>query len=494
MEILSVGEMAAADRAAIAGGIAGLALMERAGSAVAEAVLGRWTKRPAVVLCGPGNNGGDGYVVARLLAAAGWNVTVGRLAAPAPGGDAAAMARRWTGETRPATPEILEGADLVVDALYGAGLSRPLDGAAAALAAAVNALSVPVVAVDLPSGVRGDDGAVLGQAMRAALTVTFFRPKPGHLLLPGRLLCGERVVADIGIPDRVLDEIGPRTFENDPALWRSEFPRPSPGDHKYRRGHALVTSGGLMSTGAARLAARAALRIGAGLVTLASPTEALAVNAAHLTAIMLTELGEPDKFAALLADRRRNALLLGPGNGLDGALKERVLTAGRSACALVLDADALSIFATEPETLFAALRSRPGNAATVLTPHEGEFRRLFPDLGGSKLVRARAAAAKSQAILVLKGADTIIAAPDGRAAINADAPPDLATAGSGDVLAGFVLGLLAQGMTGFAAAAAAVWLHGAAAARFGPGLIAEDLGEILPQVLRDLLAGSQSIG
>jgi hydroxyethylthiazole kinase-like uncharacterized protein yjeF len=340
--------------------------------------------------------------------------------------------------------------------------------------------------VDVPSGIDGSTGEVRGIAIRAAATVTFFRLKPGHLLLPGRLHCGETSVADIGIPASVLAEIEPNTFVNEPALWLAQYPWPTPEGHKYARGHAVVVSGPAYSTGAARLGARGALRAGAGLVTVASPRDAIAVNAAQLTAIMVREADDARALASLLADPRKNAVLVGPGVGVGECTKEMVLTALQSNAAVVLDADAITSFAGGPDRLFDAIAGR--KAAVVLTPHDGEFVRLFGDLASiPKLERARQAARRSGAVIALKGADTVVAAPDGRVSINATTSPWLATAGTGDVLGGMILGLLAQAMPAFEGASAGVWLHGAAASEFGPGLIAEDLPEMLPKVLRSLV-------
>ena len=478
LALFSVAEMYAADAAAARAGTPGLTLMENAGRAVAQAIVRRWAPRPVAVLCGPGNNGGDGFVVARLLAEAGWPVRLGLLGARERlKGDAAAMAERWEHPVEPLDPALLEGEPLVVDALFGAGLARPLEGVPLALAEACAAQGLACVAVDVPSGIHGDTGEALGGSFQAALTVTFGRRKYGHLLLPGRAHAGEVVVADIGIPEAAIDELKLRVHENGPALWQGLLPGPEAADHKYSRGHALVVGGDGAHSGAARLAARAALRIGAGLVTVHAPEAALPVYAAQLTAVMVASL---DDLGTALADARRNALLIGPGCGVSPATRARALQSLGAGKRCVLDADALTAFQDEPTTLFAAL-----GPDAVLTPHEGEYRRLFAH-EGDKLARARAAAAECGAAVVLKGADSVIAAPDGRAAINANAPPALATAGSGDVLAGFILGLLAQGMPAFEAAAAGVWLHGAAAAAFGPGLIAEDLSESLPGVLRGL--------
>ncbi len=493
-ELLSTTEMAAADRLTIGGGTAGIALMERAGAAVADAVAARHSVRSrVVVVAGPGNNGGDGFVAARLLARRGYPTRVllagdaGRLK-----GDAALAAAAWEGAIEPADAGRVRDADVVIDALFGAGLDRPVEGLALSLIEAMNAQHAPVLAVDLPSGINGTSGAVMGAAVNAAQTVTFFRRKPGHLLLPGRIHCGPVAVADIGIPDTVLETIAPKTFENVPALWRSRFPSPQAAGHKYDRGHAVVVSGPSWSTGAARLSARGALRAGAGLVTIASPREALSVNAAASLAVMVRPADGPDGLTAFLADRRLNAVAIGPGAGVGEATCELVLAALAGERAVILDADAMTSFAGTPKRLADELRRRAGQP-TVLTPHEGEFSRFFGTLdgntkAGSKLERARAAAHMTGAVIVLKGPDTVVASADGRAAIAANAPPYLATAGSGDVLTGIVTGLLAQGMPAFEAAAAAVWLHGEAASAFGPGLIAEDLPEMLPRVYRVLLA------
>jgi ADP-dependent NAD(P)H-hydrate dehydratase / NAD(P)H-hydrate epimerase len=407
------------------------------------------------------------------------------------------MAERWSGPRLPIAPEALDGAALVIDGLFGAGLSRPLEGAARDVTAALSQTEIPLVAIDIPSGICGDTGKVLGDiAMRASLTVTFFRKKPAHLLLPGRLCCGEILVADIGIPDAALGPIHSDLFENGPELWGADYPWPQVEGHKYARGHCLVVSGPMHATGAARLAARGALRIGAGLVSIASPEQSVAVNAAHLTAIMVKPFGGARGLSDLLTDQRFNAVVIGPGLGVGGETRElvqEVLAGGAGVRKTVLDADALSSFAGDPEALFNRLR--PG--AVVLTPHDGEFERLFPGLlkeSGSKLQAARAAAEKAGAVVLLKGNDTVIARPDGWAAINANAPPTLATAGSGDVLAGMIGGLLAQGLEPGKAAAAAAWLHGDAAGRFGPGLIAEDIPVILPEslaALQDRLTTSQ---
>jgi len=481
LALLTPDQMAAADRAAMAGGVPGARLMAAAGAAVAQAIQDRWAPAPVVVLCGPGNNGGDGFVAARLLKAAGWPVRVALLGdRGALRGDAAGAAGAWDGPVEPAAPGALRGAALIVDALLGAGLNRAPDGALEPLIHAVNAAGVPVCAIDVPTGLDGATGQNPGAAIQADLTVTFFRRKPGHLLLPGRQLCGELRCADIGIAARALEAIaGPRTYANGPDLWLPLFPWPRAGDHKYRRGHVLVVGGALM-LGASRLACLAAARIGAGLVTLAVPPSAWEVQAAALTSVMVEPLPAVGRLDAALSDPRRATLLIGPGLGRAPGARAQVLAMLATGRPCVLDADALSVFADQPEVLLGALHAR-----CVLTPHEGEFARLFRVVG-DKPGRARAAAGRSGAVVVLKGADTVIAVPDGRCVINDNAPPTLATAGAGDVLAGCIAGLLAAGMPAFEAACAAVWLHGLAADGLGWGLLAEDLPGAIPAALESL--------
>jgi ADP-dependent NAD(P)H-hydrate dehydratase / NAD(P)H-hydrate epimerase len=489
--LLTTAQMAQADQLTVASGISSTALMENAGRPVAQAIMQRWTPRPVLVLCGPGSNGGDGFVAGRRLAEADWPVRVASLVPREQlRGDAAHHAALWRGPLEALTPAALDGAELVIDALFGAGLSRALEGAAAQTLAAAAARQLTIIAVDVPSGLMGDTGMDLG-AVSCVLTVTCFRKKPGHLLQPGRSLCGELVVADIGTPASVFEQLCPDSFENDPTLWADALPTLRSDGNKYSRGHALVW-GGWPTTGAARMAARAAARVGAGLTTVAVPETALSTYAAALTSVMVSPVAHAEDFDRLLKDDHHSAFLIGPGastnTGTGADTRTRVLAMLQTARPTVLDADALSIFKDDPQSLFAAIVG-----PCVLTPHEGEFKRLFKGVvdgvvnsPSDKLTRARAAALASGAIVVLKGRDTVIAAPDGRAIINSNAPPTLATAGAGDVLAGMVLGLLAQGMAPFLAAAAAVWLHGAAAAHFGTGLLAEDLPDRLPDVFRRL--------
>lgn len=494
--LLTVAQMTTADGLAIQRGTPGHVLMDRAGRAVAKAITARWTERPVVVLCGPGNNGGDGLVIARCLVEEGWPVRVavlGKLSAYR--GDALVHARGWDPSSCvQVNPEALTGAALVVDALFGAGLNRPLDEAVVETLQAVAKAGLPLVAVDVPSGVFGDTGVDTGAA-QAVLTVTFFRKKPAHVLMPGRALCGEVVVAAIGLDANAGELSQPEVFENAPECWAPDWPSLGAEQHKYQRGHALVYGGGVM-TGAARLSARAAARVGAGLTTVAVPESAWAVYAAALDSIMVRPLAGQDGLALsaslreVLADARISAMLVGPGaaGGLAKGVRPLVDAALASGRPVVLDADALSAFEPDPQALFTAIKTARG--AVVLTPHEGEFARLFPQAGAlsspDKLSRARWAARQSGAVVVLKGPDTVIASPDGRALVNTNAPPSLATAGAGDVLAGMVTGLLAQGMDALMAASAAVWLHGEAAQAFGPGLIADDLPLQLPAVLKKL--------
>jgi hydroxyethylthiazole kinase-like uncharacterized protein yjeF len=494
MEVLTTAEMERADRLTIAAGTPGFALMMSAGQAVAEAAMDLVEEGPIVVVAGRGNNGGDGFVAAAELAARGRDVSVILLCErDSLQGDAALAARGWKYPVLPFNPQAIGKPALIIDALFGAGLNRPVKGDPLEMIEAVNANGAPVLAVDLPSGVNGTSGMVMGAAINAVETVTFFRRKPAHLLMPGRKHCGHVRLADIGIDPGVLEEIRPQASENVPPSWQKSFPVPDIDGHKYARGHAIVLSGELASTGAARLAARGALRAGAGLVTVASPRDALAVNAAALTAVMVRAVDTVVEFADMLGDRRFSSVVIGPGAGVSARTRDLVHTALSAQRGLVLDADALTSFAEAPERLFEAIKAA-GDAQVVLTPHEGEFPRLFSDIsnkhpGRSKLERVRAAAERSGAVVLLKGPDTVVAAPDGRASIASNAPPWLATAGAGDVLAGMIAGMLAQGVPAFEAACIGVWMHGEAAREAGPGLIAEDLPEVLPAVFRRLYDG-----
>lgn len=500
LELLTTDQMARADRLTIEGGVSGMTLMENAAAAIARTVnqiLQRTSGRRILILCGPGNNGGDGFVAARLLQAMRYKVRVACMVPPdALRGDAARAAAGWRGETSPLFDAAFETADLVIDAIFGAGLGRDLDQNMVALVARLNEWrrqsKQKVVSVDIPTGVDGTTGRIRGAAVEADATVTFFRVKTGHLLLPGRLNCGRLLCAHIGIRPQAMETLGVSTFVNGPDLWRAALPVPRVDGHKYSRGHAVVISGGASATGAARLAAAAALRAGAGLVTLGSPTDALAINAAALTAVMVRCADGPAGVQRLLSDPRKNAVALGPALGVGPetrGLVEAALTPQSEGRAAVLDADALTSFADAPATLWRLIADAAG--PTVLTPHAAEFERLFgqPDATAtsvSKLDRTREAARVSGAVILFKGPDTVITAPDGRAAILPAASPWLATAGSGDVLTGIVTGLLAQRMEAFLATACAVWMHARAAECFGPGLIADDIIASLPCVWAEL--------
>ena len=479
-EIMTVSEMSATDRAAVARGVPITTLMERAGIAVAEAVRARYSHRPVVIWCGPGDNGGDGYVVARHLRRKGWSVRV-EVSGPPRTEAAKAAATRWKGETAPLSPEPTR-ADLYIDALFGAGLSRPLEGDAAKLARAVKGLHKPIVAIDTPSGIHGDSGRPMGEAaFHADLTVTFHRRKLAHALIEGRQGCGEIVVADIGL----VAAGAPFTLhENTPALWGDRFPWPALDAHKHRRGRLKVVSGDAWSTGAARLAARGGLRIGAGVVTVLSPPSALAVNAANLEAVMLSAFESEGDLNA--AGEGADAVVIGPAAGVGETTARNVFALARTGAALVVDADALTSFRHDPDALFSAL-----DRDDVLTPHPGEFERVFPGLlarSPERVTATREAARRAGAVVLLKGPDTVVAAPDGRAAVSLNGSPWLATAGSGDVLAGFIGGLIAQGMDSFEAACAGAWIHAECGAAHGPGLISEDLPGLAPSVLAGLLA------
>lgn len=476
--VLTTTAMAAADRAAIASGISGRVLMEAAGAAVVAAIVRTFPPCPVLVLAGPGNNGGDGYVVARRLKAAGWPV---RLAASCPPerlkGDAAWAAGTWSGTVHALGDAAALPGDLVVDALFGAGLDRPLAADLGLLIEAAMAGRRHVVAVDVPSGVDGSTGAVSPGTHPADLTVTFCCPKPGHLLEPARRFAGQIICADIGIPASAVQASDTGLRVNTPDEWLAALPRRTAGTHKYSFGHALILGGGRNSTGATGMAALAAARVGAGLVTVAAPEDALGRYAALSPNLMTRPLDRPEDLDRLLADRRFNVVLLGPAAGLGRRtrhLLERLAGAGRP---IVLDADALSVLAeARKET------DLKPPADCVLTPHDGEFARLLA-IKGDRLSRATVAARELGCTVLLKGADTVIAAPDGRARLNGSAPPNLATAGTGDVLAGLVTGLLAQGLTPFDAASAAAWLHARAAASCPTPMLATDLLPRIPEAI-----------
>lgn len=482
--IITPEDMGRIDQAAAASGLSSYGLMERAGQAVAAAALRRFPDALRfAVLCGPGNNGGDGYVAARALRAAGAEVAVHAFGAPAAlKGDAARAHAAFGGHVASLADYLPQAGDVVIDALFGAGLARGLPDDIVRVVEAVRGHVLPVLAVDLPSGIDGRTGQARGTAFEAVATVTFMCRKPGHLLLPGRSMAGEVEIFDIGIPARILARHAGHMRVNTPAVWRLALPAQTGTMHKYVRGHLAVFSGPATATGAARLSAMAGLRAGAGLVTLLSPADALPVNAGHLTGVMLKAIDGEDDLAALLKDERLRTFVLGPGFGDADKARRYVSRLAVEGCRLVLDADGISAFRDAPDALFACFAG--GEPRLVLTPHDGEFARLFPDLAGdaalSKIERAQRAAARSNGVVVLKGADTVIAAPDGRVLVNENAPAWLATAGSGDVLAGIVGAHLTQGMPAFEAAAGAVWRHGEAGRIAGEGLIAEDLSAAVP--------------
>ncbi|SSC73437.1 unnamed protein product [Ciceribacter sp. T2.26MG-112.2] len=475
--LLSPAAMGRVDQAAARSGIWSFGLMEQAGQAVAAAALRLFPGALRfVVLCGPGNNGGDGYVAARALVDAGAETVVFRLGDPArlKGDAATAFSLCPIGAEELHAYDPRPG-DVVIDAIFGAGLDRDVPDVVAAVIVRVDAADLPVIAVDLPSGLDGRTGRVLGAAFNARHTVSFMARKPGHVLMPGRRLCGSLEVYDIGIPQRIVaSEVGPVGL-NSPAAWERLLPNPGAETHKFLRGHLTVFSGPASATGAARLSAAAGLRAGAGLVTIASPTGSLEANASHLTAVMLKPVDDLAALCVYLGDRRHNAFVLGPGFGVGEKARDFALALKDRP--LVLDADGITSFRDDPSALFEAFST--GETRLVLTPHEGEFARLFPDVAEgkslSKIEMALAAAGRAHAVIVYKGPDTVIAAPDGRALVNTNAPPSLATAGSGDVLAGIIGGLLAQGMPAFEAAAAGAWYHGEAGNRAGRGLTAEEL-------------------
>lgn len=433
-ELLTPAQMAQAD--SLAGN--GAALMQAAGRAVARAIIQHYQPCQVLALIGPGNNGGDGLVAADYLRAAGWPVRTKR--------------------HNEASAYEVARADLVIDAVFGAGLKRDLSPELADLLGAARR----IVAVDVPSGVDGANGAVRGYAPQAELTVTFFRAKPGHYLFPGRGLCGRVLLRDIGLPETVLRTVKPQTWRNDSSLWR--LPARNATGHKYTSGDVTVMCGEM--PGAARLVCAAARRAGVGMVTLASEMPMTFPEAGLI--VRHTAL------AQLLADTRRKVWVCGPGLGAKAGDHLATLISKRN-LTIIADADALSACAATPDKL---------HGVTVITPHEAEFARVFGPIGNNRLDAAHRAAKRINAVTVLKGADTVIAAPDGRAIINANAPPSLATGGTGDVLCGIIAAMLAKGMPPFEACAASVWLHGAAASKIGQGLIAEDLPDMLPEIMR----------
>lgn len=474
--VLSAADTAVCDAYAVESGVASFSLMQTAGAELAAAILQRWHMRPALIACGPGNNGGDGYICAARLLEAGWPVTVAALGDPEQlKGDARKAYLAWGGPVQSVEESDPSEFGLVVDALFGAGLDRPLTGAVAEFCQRVNASSAVVVAVDLPSGQKGDAAQADGPVIVADLTITFHTAKPAHLLEPAASTCGELVVVDIGIPDGWDSRAVPLALRNSPALWAGELPATATLSHKHQRGRLVVFTGGVSSTGAGRLAGEAGLRAGAGLVTLASPVDALPINAAQSTAVMVRPWAGGYESEAIAQACRADVAVIGPGTGIGAGTKQAVESLLTARAKAVLDADALTSYENDLPELLNSLR--PDD---VMTPHTGEFRRVFPgvlEASAHKLEAACRAAEQAGCTVLLKGPDTIIAAPGRMAVINRHASPVLATAGSGDVLAGVIGGLMAQGMGGFDAACAAAWLHGDAGMRIGTGLTAERLLE-----------------
>lgn len=482
--ILTTSAMGEADSYAVLYGVSGQVLMNNAGEAAARTITQNWAPREAAVLCGPGNNGGDGWIIAQRLRDKGWAVRVFTLAhVSGLSGDAAWAASGWSGPVHPLSACRLSDHALIVDALFGAGLNRPLEGEAARLAQESQGYAGVCVAVDTPSGLSGDKAAGQGPVFRADLTITFHRFKPAHLLSPGRGLCGEVVLCGIGIPDGWSQRAAQCAALNHPDLWRVPGASVDQDAHKHSRGRLCVLAGGRGATGAARLAARAAQIGGAGFVTVLSGQGALNEIASSSESLVARQYEADAPFSDVLEHHRASAAVIGPGAGISARLKAQVRSACDLKIPLVLDADALSVFEDVPEALFERLHE-----TCVLTPHGGEYARLFPDLteaahAGNKIERTREAARRCGAVVVFKGADTVIAAPDGEVWVNVHASARLATAGTGDVLAGLIGAFLAQGAPAQEAACAAVYIHGDAGRRLGPGGTADTVLAQLPQAL-----------
>ncbi|MFT3724988.1 MAG: NAD(P)H-hydrate dehydratase [Hyphomonadaceae bacterium] len=484
--ILTCDEVRVAEQRSVEAGLSLWALMQKAGQACADVLHAEFPDGRVIVLAGPGNNGGDAFVAAQRLRDLGRNVWLYDLAPKSertPEGQNALNA--LTGPRQPLEDMRVHTDDIVLDGLFGAGLSRPLAGEAAFAVEQVNASGAKVVAIDVPSGINGDTGAITGPAIGADVTVTFCCKKPAHVLQPAASQCGEVVPAEIGFGKFLAEVGGNRLNENAPSLWSHALRWPTATSHKHQRGRLAVVSGGLANTGAARLAAHAGLRSGAGLVTVLCPPAALMVVASSVTAVMTSSFASAEDL--VVQTERSTAIVIGPAAGVTDATRANVEALARTGRSLVLDADALTVFAGKVETLRSIL-----SAPAILTPHTGEFERLFPGVLASSSTRIEAVRAASKqvgCIVLLKGPDTTIAAPDGRAVINTHATPFLATAGAGDVLAGIIGGLLAQGLDPFAAACAGAWMHGDAGLRIGAGLTAEDLDAALRDVIRGLYAG-----
>jgi NAD(P)H-hydrate epimerase len=474
--LLTAENIKATEQAHFAKGNDSFAVMKKASEAVCNIVGERFPNRSIIVLAGTGNNGGDGLLTAECLHKKGFDVKVYALEASKMKGDAAKALKACSVKILPVDVLNLEGNPVVIDALFGIGLNKSLPDEIVKLITTINAHKLDVVSVDIPSGVMPDSGRIAGAALQAASTVTFIAHKFAQVLMPAREFFGEVILADIGIPIEA-GEIS--SCINIPENWFKYYPWPKPSGNKYSRGHTLVAGGNKFKCGAAKLAANAALRSGSGLVTIICAEEDVPAYASDAYSLMTTS---DTQWSDLLQDKRVNSLLIGPGAGVNETIYNRVMQILKAKKSTVLDADALSVFAQKPEELFAAIES-----PCILTPHGGEFERLFPELKDlPKHEAARKAAVFSNAVVIYKGYDTVIASPDGSLAINMNAPATLATAGSGDVLAGICTGLLAQGMPPFPAACAAVWLQAEAANIFGAGLISEDIIKTLPMALHQL--------
>ena len=476
--VLTADEIRIVEEHAVKDGTSFACLMENAGHAVYRYITEHYQPRPTLVLCGPGNNGGDGYVVARLLRENKWPVKVATQSETAPMSDYASANRdMWKGETLPLNDKALDGIEIVIDGLFGTGLIRPVTGGYAQIVEAMNQSNKLCIAIDIPSGIHTDTGQVMGCAVQAQATVTFSYPKPGHFLMPGRVFTGQLEKVDIG-----LDKVARQNIQqlvNVPELWLPYLPVPQLSDHKYRRGNLLIAAGTEM-TGAARLAASAARRAGAGMVTLACAPESSMIYALSAPGLLIATIDKQHSFKSRLLEKSRSCVLIGPGNGVTLATRQAVLATLSLELPCVLDADALTVFQGYPEELFQAIKG-----PCVLTPHAREFSRLFA-ITGDKMTDARVAAQRSGAIIVLKGADTLVVSPAGDIIFQTNATTDLATAGSGDVLAGIIAGLMAQNIAPLIAACIANWIHGQASQQIGLGLIAEDIVEMIAPIRKNL--------
>ncbi len=484
-EILTSAEMKKADLAAIESGTPALELIRSAAAGLAQSIRSNMPPGRVLFLCGTGNNGADGFIAAEMLRAAGWDIRVACLVKPKElKGDAAKSAKEFTGEIESLNSNLsVHSTDLIIDAVFGTGFAGALPPELVILFDKIRSKKIPVIAADVPSGMNATTGEIAEGTLKPAMTVVFCRKKIAHVLQPARSFCGRLHLVMVPIPDADIAALGTQTFENTPALWLNDFPFPKPEMHKYDRGHVVVY-GGADRTGAACLAAHAAQRSGAGVVSITAGTaESALIYKLYRASLMVDTWQTADDFKTLLRDERKNVVVIGPGAGAEGKTKDAVLAALDFNKTCVLDADALTAFKDDPAVLFKKLSPRH-----ILTPHAGEFDRLFGELPGSKLARARLAAKTANAIVILKGSDTVIAAPDGTAVINTNAPPILAVAGAGDVLAGLISGFAAQGMSSFMASIAAVWLHAAAGKSHGAGLTAEDIIHHIPQTLKTLFS------